>query len=157
MIVPLSKCSQYSPILAHWAFFQWYHTRNVDFRAVEADYRRRADSTALPVSWVALADNVPAGMVSLKEHDLSSHAHLSPWLSALYVIPEFRRQGIAAGLIDAVVDYARSKGYKELFLFTDNKNSAYLSRYYTERGWTLYERVRDQDGMEIEVLSFLLS
>ena len=155
-ILPLSKYPQYSPLLAHWAFFQWYHQRNVDFKAVEADYRRRADFTALPVSWLVMEKNIPVGMVSLKAHDLNSHAHLTPWLSALYVVPEFRKKGFAGKLIETVAAYAKCCGYHQIYLFTDNKNASYLSRYYIERGWTLHEKVSDADGMEVEVLTLLL-
>ena len=155
-IVSLSQCPQYSPILAHWAYFQWYNDRNISFKAVEADYRRRADAEFLPLAWVAFERDLPVGMISFKEHDLSSHSHLSPWLSALFVIPMYRRRGIANALIDTVKEEARNRGYPKLYLFADHKNLSYLSRYYSSRGWIFEEKAVDGDGCETAVYSFPL-
>ena len=155
-IVSLSQCPQYSPILAHWAYFQWYGDRNVSFRAVDADYRRRSEPGALPVSWVALEGDLPVGMVSLKEHDLASHAHLSPWLSALFVLPIYRRRGIANELIKTVIGDAKSRGGERLYLFADHKNLSYLSRFYSARGWNFEEDAVDGEGNPTAVYSFRL-
>lgn len=155
-ILSLSQCPQYSPILAHWAYFQWYNDRNISFKAVEADYRRRADAEFLPVSWVAFEGDLPVGMISLKEHDLSSHSHLAPWLSALFVIPVYRRRGIANALIDTVTAEAKDRGYPKIYLFADHKNLSYLSRYYAARGWMFEEKASDGDGCETAVYSLSL-
>ena len=152
-IVPLSFCPHYSPILAHWAYFQWYHERQVSFKAVEADYRRRAGFDSLPVSWVALEGDTPVGMVSLKEHDLASHQHLGPWLSALYVLPPFRRRGVAGALISEVLMSAKERGASKIYLFADHRNLSYLSRFYSSRGWKLEEKTFDGEGKNTEIYS----
>lgn len=150
-IMPLSQSPQYSAILAHWAYFQWYHDRKVSFKAVEADYRRRADFESLPVSWVAFSGDLPVGMVSLKDHDLVSHSHLSPWLSALYVLPQYRRRGIAESLIHTVTSYAHEQGNSQLYLFADHRNLFYLSGYYSARGWSFCEKAVDGEGNDTEI------
>jgi GNAT superfamily N-acetyltransferase len=155
-IVSLSQCPQYSPILAHWAYFQWYNDRTISFKVVDADYRRRSETGSLPVSWVAFDADTPVGMISLKTHDLSSHTHLSPWLSALYVLPLFRRRGIANMLISTVIENAKTLGFSRLYLFADHKNLAYLSRFYEARGWHFEEKAVDGDGNETAVYSFQL-
>jgi GNAT superfamily N-acetyltransferase len=152
-IVPLSLCPHYSPILAHWAYFQWYHERKVSFKAVDSDYRRRSCFDDLPVSWVAMDGDTPVGMVSLKEHDLSSHPHLSPWLSALYVLPLYRRRGIAGSLISKILSNAKDRGFSKVYLFADHRNLSYLSRYYSSRGWKLEEKTVDGEGMNTEIYS----
>lgn len=152
-IMPLSQCFQYSVILAHWAYFQWYHDRNVSFSAVEADYRRRADFDSLPVSWVAFSGDIPVGMVSLKDHDLASHTHLRPWLSALYVLPQYRRRGIAESLIDTVASYAHERKNTRLYLFADHRNLLYLSGYYSARGWNFCDKAVDGEGNDTEIYS----
>lgn len=151
-IVPLSSCPQYVPILAHWAFVHWYLDRNISFEVVESDYRRRADFSSLPVCWTAIHLGMPVGMVSLKEYDLQSHRHLKPWLSALYVIPQFRKKGIGERLINQVISYAGSHNMNELHLFTDHRDSDYLSEYYRIRGWNLLERTLDNDGQYTEIM-----
>ena len=155
-IVSLSQCPQYSSILAHWAYFQWYSDRTVSFKAVDADYRRRAGTGSLPLSWVALEGDLPVGMISLKEHDLSSHTHLSPWLSALYVLPLYRRRGIANDLIGTVIREAKVRGGSRLYLFADHKNLQYLSRFYSARGWNFVENAADGEGNPTAVYSYQL-
>lgn len=150
-IIPLSECPQHVPILAHWAFLHWYINRNVSFEVVEADYRRRSDFRFLPISWVALHKGMPVGMVSLKEFDLQSHRHLSPWLSALYVIPQFRKRGIAENLIKEVIACATQQGQPFIHLFTDHRNASYLSTYYQKRGWDLLEKTIDNDGLYTDI------
>jgi predicted N-acetyltransferase YhbS len=150
-IVPLSSCPHFVPVLAHWAYLHWYLHRNVRFSAVEADYKRRANESVLPISWVALERGMPIGMVSLKEYDLQSHRQLTPWLSALYVIPQFRKKGVGEGLIARVIAFATEKGYHAVHLFTDHRNTAYLSGYYEKRGWMLIERAFDNDGNYTEI------
>jgi len=151
-IVPLSSCPQHVPILAHWAFIHWYINRNIRFEIVESDYRRRADFSSLPVCWVAVHLGMPIGMVSLKEYDLQSHRHLTPWLSALFVVPQYRNKGIGEKLINEVVSYATKSNTNALHLFTDHRNSEYLSQYYHSRGWELLEKTLDNDGMYTEIL-----
>ena len=58
-----------------------------------------------------------------------SRQDLFPWLSGLYVVPEYRGQGIGAQLQNHLADYAKSLGYKELYLYTDIEN------YYEKNGW----------------------
>ena len=152
-VVPLSAFPQYSPILAHWAYFQWYHERNVSFKAVDLDYRRRSSFDDLPVAWVALDRDLPVGMVSLKDHDLATHQHLRNWLSALYVIPQYRRRGIAGLLISSLLTNARERGYSRVHLFADNRNLSYLSYFYKSRGWKLEERTLDGEGRNTEIYS----
>jgi len=154
-IVPLASCPHFVPVLAHWAYLHWYLHRNIRFSAVEADYRRRASDSILPVTWVALERGMPIGMVSLKDYDLQSHRQFSPWLSALYVIPQFRKKGVGDSLIAQTISFATEKGYRAVHLFTDHRNTTYLSGYYKKRGWELIERAFDNDGHYTE--SFRIS
>ena len=155
-IVPLSKVPQYSPILAHWAFMQWYVNRNTNFSTVMADYHRRADFTSLPVSFAAIVNGAPVGMASFKEFDLQSHRHFSPWLSALYVIPEFRKKGIGEKLIYALTDFAWEQHFQQIYLFTDHRDTNHLTVYYEKRGWSTIENTIDNDGLSTTIMKIKL-
>ena len=156
IIRPLSDYPEYIKIVAMWAFGYWYSNSGILFSAVLADYQRRADFSSLPVAWVAVEDNKPIGIVSLKEYDLLSHKHLTPWLSALYVIPDFRKQGIAQKLIETVADYASSLGFQSLYLFTDNRKNDYLIQYYSSRGWTTVEKTLDHRGVPTNIMNYVI-
>ena len=48
----------------------------------------------IPLSLLALADDVPVGTINLVENDDENRTYLRPWLAALFVVPDRRRQGI---------------------------------------------------------------
>jgi GNAT superfamily N-acetyltransferase len=156
-ISPLTHHPDFIRTVAIWAFGHWYVNSGIKFSTVEADYMRRSDFSSLPVTWVAVEDSIPVGMVSLKEQDLLTHKHLTPWLSALYVIPEYRKRGIAEKLIATVIDYADSLGFDTVNLFTDNRKGDYLLRYYSSRGWIVSDKTYDQAGKPTNIMTYCLN
>jgi GNAT superfamily N-acetyltransferase len=157
IICPLTQYPDFIRTVAIWAFGHWYVNSGIKFSTVEADYQRRSDFSSLPVTWVAVEDSIPVGMVSLKEQDLHTHKHLTPWLSALYVIPSYRKRGIAGNLIDTVIDYADSLGFETVNLFTDNRKGDYLLRYYSRRGWIVSDKTYDQAGKPTNIMTYCIN
>jgi len=51
------------------------------------------------------------------------------YLLSLWVAPEMRRQGIAAALVDSVVAWARTEGFRRLVLDVAESNAAALALY----------------------------
>lgn len=155
-IYPLSLKKSLSPICAYWAFATWYTRRSIPFSAVMNEYRKRSDMESYPYTFIAIWGELPVGMVSVKESDLSRREELSPWLSALYVAPEYREKGVGEKLIQAVIDDCQSKGVKKVFLFLDSRNLTRLERYYKKRGWVYYDDERDSDGSRTKILFYEL-
>jgi GNAT superfamily N-acetyltransferase len=151
-IYPLYKKRSLYPILAYWSFNNWYIHRNVPFRLVLHDYRRRASMSTLPFSFIAMWNDIPAGMISIKEADLANRNDLTPWLSALFVAPEFRKKNIGSSLIDTVLAAGKRIGYKRIFLFIDNRNMNELEDFYLKRGWIFLDRDKDSDGKMTKIL-----
>lgn len=150
-IFPLNEKPEYAPILAYLSFNEWYLNRNVPFEAILREYKKRAHDEAIPCSFIALQGTYPAGMVSLKENDLWSRRDLAPWLSSLWVHPDFRKKGIGERLINAVISSAVSEGFGRIYLFLDNKEINYLRKYYMKRGWTFFSECYDNDGAKSEI------
>jgi GNAT superfamily N-acetyltransferase len=151
-IIPLNRTPEYAPILAHWAYCEWYRERLMAFDLVLRAYRDRAGNAGIPLSLVAVADTMPVGMVTLKLDDLQSRRDLNPWLSSLYVMPEYRRRGLGASLAETVMADARERGFTEIFLFLGQREQRYLERYYAKRGWAVVDEARDNDGRETRVM-----
>lgn len=145
-IFPLHERKSLYPILAYWSYNNWYQGRDVPFRYVLQEYRRRADAGTLPYSFVACLGDLPVGMVSIKFNDMLKRPDLSPWLSALYVTPEYRNTGIAELLISAVIQDCADNGIRRIFLFADSRHLEKLVNYYTRRGWVYLDEERDSDG-----------
>ncbi|ARF12356.1 fructose-1,6-bisphosphatase [Klosneuvirus KNV1] len=61
-----------------------------------------------------------------------------PWLSVLFVIPEYRKQGIATKLMEHCKSYFKSLGYKECYLWAEKPQ---WEAVYSKLGWTTVEKV----------------
>ncbi len=108
--------------------------------------------STLPFSFIAMWNDIPAGMISIKEADLANRNDLTPWLSALFVAPEFRKKNIGSSLIDTVLAAGKRIGYKRIFLFIDNRNMNELEDFYLKRGWIFLDRDKDSDGKMTKIL-----
>ncbi len=155
-IYPLREKKIFFPILAFWAYTNWYLTRNIPFNIILNEYNRRTGDTVPPSSFVALIDDIPAGMVTLKKNDLAARNDLTPWLSTLYVPPEFRGRGVGVELIKRVIHESREMGYESLYLFIDNRDFTRLEKYYTSKGWQYLDSAPDSEGGIAKIYSFTL-
>jgi GNAT superfamily N-acetyltransferase len=153
-ILPLSTCQEFIPIIAEWAYNCWYNDRNIDIKVIEKDYMRRSDFNSLPVTWIAINNKQPVGMISLKERDLLSEEGLSPWLSALYVVPEYQKKGVGSALIKYLLTISMKMNYKKIFLFIDYKNKEYLTKYYEKQNWKYFKKNKDMNGNLISIYSY---
>ncbi|HOW82226.1 MAG TPA: GNAT family N-acetyltransferase [Spirochaetota bacterium] len=151
-IVPLDQKPDCVPILAWWAFMEWYRDRNIGFDILLSSYRKRSAGPDADGFLVACLDSLPVGMVSLKMNDLWSLTDINPWLASLYVCPEFRRRGIGGSLITALLEKARSRGHRRIYLYLSSEGRGDLEKFYITRGWLFYDRAVDNDGRTTDVL-----
>jgi predicted N-acetyltransferase YhbS len=87
-------------------------------------------SGGVPCAWVALLDGTPAGSVSLIAGNMDTRPELTPWLAALFVLPQYRGRGLGAALTRRCEAEARSAGFERLFLYTSHARD-----YYQRLGW----------------------
>jgi GNAT superfamily N-acetyltransferase len=124
--------------LALLSWTEWqsiYQQRGQTFEHARANYRERTNIDRLPLTLVALHNRELVGTVSLKYHDLDTRPDLDPWLGALFVLPGWRKRGVASLLMNRVVDEARRLKLPELFLWTSSAEGLYL-----KLGWRVVER-----------------
>ncbi len=151
-ITPLCEKSEFAPLLARWTYDEWYQDRSIEFEFILGAFRLRTRDESLPLSFICFYDAVPAGMVTLKLDDLWSRKDLNPWLSSLYVVPEYRNRGVGHKLIDAVIETARKRGCPRLYLFIGSRRREWLEQYYLRRGWEIVDMATDNDGLETKIL-----
>ena len=104
----------------------------------------RTASDGLPVLFVAVADGEPCGSVSLIAHDMEDRPDLWdmwPWLSGLFVVPEYRNRGIGTTLVRRCEQQARALGVERLYVFTGRARD-----FYARLGWEVIGLDADAGG-----------
>jgi GNAT superfamily N-acetyltransferase len=108
----------------------------------EADVKACLEPDRLPVAFVALdADDQVLGTAALKTDSVGAELGVGPWLAALLVAPEQRRNGIGSALVAAIEAEAWRRGYEALYCATDSAR-----RLLTRRGWQAYGVTRALSG-----------
>lgn len=146
-IVPMPDDINVMQVVASWSIEQW----GADFPNDTVDtyvdlYKESVRSTsAIPRVFVALTDNgSPVGTITfISDDELPNAPEPGPWLAALFVLPEFRNEGLGRALVDTVIHHARSLGYHTLYLYTQNQMS-----WYEAMNW---QRIRQAQLAEHEV------
>src|SRR5690606_12012967 len=121
--------------LAEWHQQQWSYLSPSTTLQQRIARLRQHGRRQLPTSFVALLDGQPVGSAALIANDMTDQDRLSPWLANVYVVPEQRRHGIGATLVQRVVEEARALGFRRLYLYTEDQ-----TRFYAGLGWEMIDR-----------------
>lgn len=150
-ITTLSNKKELIEDIAKLAHQEWFADRDIPLGVVIREYKKRSDIRDLPVCFTASHKSTPVGFITLKKTELPGWNSLGPWLSALYVIKEYRNIGIGDRLLHDASVYASRLNFKRLYLFLDHKNLDCLRKYYTKRGWIYLDKTVDTDGNRTEI------
>ena len=77
---------------------------------------------------ILLNDDTLIGFISIFPTDGEERKDLSPWYATMYVKEEFRGQGYSKILNNAILEEAKKRGFKKLYLKTN------LINYYEKFG-----------------------
>lgn len=138
---------------------QWHH-QECERQGVKSSLALRqqrlvlhVQQNSIPKTLIAFRNNQLVGCVSLVNYTYRSSERMpkvtseSPvWLSNLFVLEEFRRQGIGNALIDAAKNYALSLALEELWLSATD-----YTDYYQKRGWEIIRLTR-LGGRQVNVM-----
>jgi predicted N-acetyltransferase YhbS len=118
--------------LATWIYREWLQNNpEASVARMCSILSQRVESTQIPLTLVSFSDQGhPIGVVSLTKVDMQSRADLSPWLSGLYVLPEYRRTGVGAEMCKRIADESRRLGFKTIYLYTKDRQPL-----YSKLGW----------------------
>jgi len=142
-ITYLANHPEHVSTVAKWIFDEWGHeSPGTTLESLEERFLSHLNRTAIPLTFLAMDEDRPLGTVSLVAHDMVDHQELSPWLSAMYVLPEHRGQGIGTKLVKSVELISAHLEVEQLFLFTPD-----CEAFYTRLNWTVQERTeyREKD------------
>jgi len=131
-ITYLKHHPQHVSILASWAFNMWGHYNpESTLERFVAKIEQHLNEDCLPLTYIALCNNKPVGMSSLRNAD-GIRPDLSPWLGSLFVHPDYRHQGIGEKLIATVITKAKEMHYSKLYLLAFDE---ILPLWYQRLGW----------------------
>jgi GNAT superfamily N-acetyltransferase len=144
----LADRPEFLAILARWHHDEWGYLHPGDTaekRAVRME--EHLGKTQIPTTFTAVTEGKPVGSASLVDYDMEDREDLTPWLASVYVVPEYRRRGIASALVRRVEEEARALGVVTLYLFTWDQE-----RLYAGLGWSVLERT-EYKAEEIVIMS----
>jgi len=121
-------------IVCHWHYNWWGKRDGYSMAQIISYVTHSLGEDKIPLTYVALLDQVPVGMYQLLMYDNLIHRpDIYPWLANVFVDAPHRGQGICRALMLSVEKHARDIGLEELFLFTNHDN------LYEKFGWEFVE------------------
>jgi N-acetylglutamate synthase-like GNAT family acetyltransferase len=135
------------PTIAAWQHAEFgYLTPMTTLQDRNERLRRSLQKRAVPTAFIALSEEgMLLGSAGILPATLT-HKHLTPWLSSVYVPPEFRGRGIASTLSLRAVDEAAQLGFDRLYLFTPHNEGL-----YARIGWKTFERI-EHNGVALTLM-----
>jgi len=88
---------------------------------------------------ILVDDNKLIGFISIFPNDCDERKDLTPWYATMYVKEEYRGLGYSKILNDAILNEAKVRGFKRLYLKTD------LVNYYEKFGATFLENLNSDE------------
>lgn len=144
----LKNCPEFAPAVADWLFSQWGHLHpGASIDSVRESVLSRLNDSRIPLSLVAISDGNPVGTASIYLHDMESRPELSPWLAAVFVRTDMRKQGIGGALVQAIEQQAIEQGIATLYLFTPDKRG-----FYQRMNWQFREET-EYRGEQVTIMA----
>jgi len=133
----------------HHAEFGYLNPANTVERYVDR-LNASLQRSNLPTTLIALQQDTLLGSASLIRQTIT-HEHLSPWLSSVYVDPQYRGRGIPSALVGRVEQAAAAMRCDNIYLFTPSSEKLYASL-----GWKLMEYAKHKE-LKIAIMSKAIS
>ena len=157
-IFVLEQKPEFFAQVAHW------HHQECERQGLKSSLSLRQQRLVLhvqqnphPKTLIALRGKQLLGCVSLvnytyrRSERMPKVASDSPvWLSNLFVLEQYRQQGVGTALIDAAKNYAQDLGLTELWLSATD-----YTDYYQKRDWEIVRRTR-LGGRQVNVMRVVL-
>ncbi len=139
-IVNLKEKPHYLNKLAQWQQNEWQDL-NPGLTLENRIKKMQAylNSENIPSTFVANQLNKPIGSAAIVMHDLKTRTDLSPWLASVFVNPDYRNTGVGTKLVVTVMDYAKSIGIRNLYLFTLDEQLFYERLHWSHLATETYQ------------------
>lgn len=130
-------------LVSRWRWQEWNRDKPFEYVRYSALHNTQRDR--IPMTFMAMLQDRPVGMVSLWMNDLACRQDLHPWMASLYVDEAHRSKGIGRQLQAHATSVARELGYARIYLITDHVD------YYERFGWAFLELAPTSSGGETRI------
>lgn len=113
----------------------WWRDQGYTFDEIDQFVLQSLRPETIPTALVAATGEQFLGTISLIDNDMDERPEYSPWIAALWVDPEHRRQGIGAALVRAAMTKAFGAGVDTIYLCATPDNTP----LYVSLGWRQIE------------------
>ncbi len=142
LITNILNYPEYKELVADWLMSYW--GKNYPNRSKSDWIKYIGENMENPPMTLIAVDSSqdptkPVGTVSLRFNGMPNSASNTIWLSALYVIPEYRNKGIGTALTKEIIKIS-SKRYEKLYLYTRTNG-----KIYQKMGWVTIKEGPIQD------------
>ena len=145
----LNTFPEFKSIVADRIWYAWWRPHGHLFQVVMDFFDELPEARSIPFCLVAHDEGKYVGSVLGLVSDLEDRLELSPWVGAVWVETEFRRQGVAATLVKAALG--------ELFMLRNEVAflcaTAEKRGMYERQGWKLIEA--DVGEGKLDVFEFI--
>jgi N-acetylglutamate synthase-like GNAT family acetyltransferase len=124
-------------LLSTWFHDEWgKNNPSLTLENIERHVQERLHKDKIPLCLVAFAESKPVATTTLKIREMDIYPQFEHWLGNVYVLPEYRDQGVGSQIVESTVDNARLLGIKDLYLYTHDRE-----HFYQRLGWKTTEQV----------------
>lgn len=140
----LAAHEEWIETVAHWTVSEWSkYDPTLTMQRSLASIRGRLNTDRVPLTLVASRGKQPIATANLKDSVLVEGVPLGKtWLGSLYIVPEFRGQGIGTMLMRAAFSKAIELGLEELFLFASDHS---VVPWYQKQNWEVIKELPFQN------------
>jgi N-acetylglutamate synthase-like GNAT family acetyltransferase len=148
----LADFPEHIPQLTDWLHHEWgYLNPQRSIQQVEQQFYNHLNYTNLPITFIALDETNVAGTATLTLYDMDTHPDIPFWLSAVYVAPTYRKQGVGKKIVNWCTEKAKRLGIDHLHLATPDKHP-----WYAKMGWQAKEQTI-YHGYKVNLMSLQLN
>jgi GNAT superfamily N-acetyltransferase len=136
------------PTIATWYFNQWSHI--ADENSVEETshkLQKYLNRDKIPLMLLAIEDEEIIGVAQLKYQEMDIYPDKKYWIGGIFVPEKYRRNKVAARLVEKATDVARSLDVNILHLQTERLDGG----LYQRLGWQPIEQVNYR-GLDVLVM-----
>lgn len=135
----LADVPKYVPTLAQWTMDAWGgYDPTLSLQIATASVQDKLNKHKIPLAFVALVDNKPVGMVTLKDNiKPKGYEDRNLWLGSHWVVESYRKQGVGTALLEHACSKAKEFGYKKISVWDSNPENP---KWYEQHGWKKFAR-----------------